>query len=250
IDLTLTFPVAVLLLLLLLGLSQAHPLMEERGGGEDQVEEDHTTDITTRILTANNGSNEILLEGDILLPKSRNAIKCQSYQSCLWQKDNNGLVTIPFTISSEYSSGERQLIRNALQSFHSQTCVRFVDRQYQNDYISIESQNGCFSPLGRQGGKQVLSLNRQGCIYFGIVQHEVNHALGFQHEQTRSDRDYYVQDQLGEHRPTDGLQPDKTAFSINGRDTITPIPNPNVQIGQRQGMSYWDITRINLLYGC
>nr|BBB36253.1 high choriolytic enzyme 1 [Maylandia zebra] len=263
-------PSVSLLLLLLLGLSQAHPLMEERGGGEGQVEEDHTVDITTRILTANNGSNEILLEGDILLPKSRNAIKCQSYQSCLWQKDNNGLVTVPFTISSEYSSGERQLIRNALQSFHSQTCVRFVDRKNQNDYISIESQNGCFSPLGRQGGKQVLSLNRQGCVYFGVVQHEVNHALGFQHEQTRSDRDYYVrinwenidpqmaynfdkQDTNNLNTPYDYssiMHYERTAFSINGRETISPIPNRNVQIGQRQGMSYWDIRRINLLYGC
>ncbi|KAM7371298.1 hypothetical protein PAMP_010780 [Pampus punctatissimus] len=43
----------------------------------------------------------------------------------------------------------------------------------------------------------------------------------------------------------------KTAFSIQyGRDSITPIPDPYIQIGQRQGMSYGDITRINLLYGC
>ncbi|KAM3624689.1 uncharacterized protein V6R79_000199 [Siganus canaliculatus] len=43
----------------------------------------------------------------------------------------------------------------------------------------------------------------------------------------------------------------KTAFSVQyGRDSITPIPDPNVMIGQRQAMSYWDIMRINLLYGC
>ncbi|KAG5263490.1 hypothetical protein AALO_G00265410 [Alosa alosa] len=41
-----------------------------------------------------------------------------------------------------------------------------------------------------------------------------------------------------------------TAFSTNGRETITPIPNPNVQIGQRQGMSTTDILRIKKLYGC
>ncbi|XP_030576855.1 high choriolytic enzyme 1-like [Archocentrus centrarchus] len=262
-------PSVSLLLLLLLGLSQAHPAIEERED-DGQIKEDDAVDITTRILTTNNGTSEILLEGDVLVPKTRNAMKCL-YQKCLWKKGADGMVTIPFTISSEYNSRESQLIRNALQSFHSQTCVRFVDRRNENDYISIENQAGCFSALGREGGKQVLSLNRQGCIYFGIAQHEANHALGFMHEQTRSDRDNYVRINWENIQPqmaynfykgdTNNLDTPydyssimhygKTAFSIdNVKETITPIPNPNVQIGQRQGMSFWDIKRINLLYNC
>ncbi|XP_036420220.1 high choriolytic enzyme 1-like [Colossoma macropomum] len=42
----------------------------------------------------------------------------------------------------------------------------------------------------------------------------------------------------------------KTAFSINGWDTITPIPDASVQIGQRVDLSAIDILRINTLYGC
>lgn len=51
----------------------------------------------------------------------------------------------------------------------------------------------CWSYLGRQGGEQLVSLRKNGCLYHSTVQHEVNHALGFHHEQVRSDRDNYVQ---------------------------------------------------------
>uniref|UniRef100_A0A8D3BPZ9 Metalloendopeptidase n=1 Tax=Scophthalmus maximus TaxID=52904 RepID=A0A8D3BPZ9_SCOMX len=237
-------PTASLLLLLLLGLSQALPLQEEES--EEEVPDD-TVDITTRILTSNNGTDEIL-----------NAMMCWS-QSCLWRKGSNGLVVIPFTVSREFTSWEWQKIDSAMKSFHSRTCIRFAPRQNERDYISFENKAGCFSALGR------------GCIYHGIVQHEINHALGFQHEQTRSDRDnhvrinweninpqmaynFYKQSTNNLNTPYDYssiMHYGKTAFSIQyGRDSITPIPDPNAQIGQRQGMSYWDIMRIHRLYGC
>lgn len=45
--------------------------------------------------------------------------------------------------------------------------------------------------------------------------------------------------------------PYRTAFStFYGNDTITPIPDPNVMIGQRTGMSDTDIVKINRLYEC
>ncbi|KAI4830778.1 hypothetical protein KUCAC02_002391 [Chaenocephalus aceratus] len=87
-------PSASLLLLLLLGLSQALPLQEEgiEEDEEEEVDEEDTVDITTRILTSNNATDEILLEGDLLAPKTRNAMKCWS-QSYLWKKGSRGLVT-------------------------------------------------------------------------------------------------------------------------------------------------------------
>ncbi|XP_029315503.1 LOW QUALITY PROTEIN: high choriolytic enzyme 1-like [Cottoperca gobio] len=264
-------PSASLLLLLLLGLSQALPLQEE-GNTEEEEEEEvtDTVDITTRILTSNNNTDELLLEGDLMVPTTRNAMKCWS-QKCLWKKASNRMVTIPFTVSSQFTRSENQKIINALNSFQSRSCIRFVPRQNQNDYISIENRGGCFSAMGRTGGKQVLSLNRRGCIYHGVIQHETLHALGFHHEQTRSDRDSYVRINWENINPqmaynfkkhsTNNLNTPydyssimhygRTAFSIQqGRDSITPIPNPNVQIGQRTGMSSLDVRRINALYSC
>nr|AWD90193.1 hatching enzyme [Carassius auratus red var.] len=253
------------ILLLLFGVSQASPLMEEVF-----VSEPESVDITTRILESNNGSSEVLIEGDLVFPKTRNALYCFN-NNCFWKKNSNNIVEVPYIVSSEFSSNEKSVITNAMSSFHSRTCIRFVPRSTQTDYISIENRDGCFSSLGRTGGKQVVSLNRQGCVYHGIVQHELLHALGFYHEQTRSDRDQYVrinfenispdmaynfqkQNTNNQNTPYDYgsiMHYGRTAFSIRyGLETITPIPDRTVQIGQRQGMSNIDILRINKLYGC
>ncbi|XP_028421492.1 high choriolytic enzyme 1-like [Perca flavescens] len=244
------------LLLLLLGLSQALPLPD-------------TVDITTRILTSNKGSDEFLLEGDLLVPMTRNALICPN-QNCFWKKNSSGLVLVPFTVSSDFTSSEKQLIVSALQGFHRKTCIRFVPRTNETDYVSVENKSGCFSYVGKSGGAQLLSLQRPGCLYYGTIQHEFNHALGFRHEQSRSDRDNYVRINWTNIDPqqvynfnkqvTNNLNTPydyssimeyaRTAFSINGQDTIDPIPDSHVPIGQSKSLSAWDIIRINKLYRC
>ncbi|XP_041844851.1 high choriolytic enzyme 1-like [Melanotaenia boesemani] len=271
-------PSASLLLLLLLGLSQAKFLPDDQSHQQEENEEDEAdnnavllndVDMTTKILITNNGTDIPLMEGDIVAPTTRNAMKCWS-NSCLWRKASNGRVVVPYVVSNQYPPYEKQTIENAMRGF-SRTCVVFVPRTNEYDYISIESLQGCYSELGRKGGRQQLSINRGGCMYSGIIQHELNHALGFQHEQTRSDRDNYVvinwgniessnaynfykQDTNNQNTPYDYgsiMHYGRTAFAIAyGVDTITPIPNPNVQIGQRQALSYWDVQRINMLYQC
>ncbi|KAJ0016361.1 hypothetical protein NQD34_014651 [Periophthalmus magnuspinnatus] len=262
-------PLACVSVLLLLAVCQAQPLSEPHTGEEQLLEDEDTVDISTRILSSNNQSDTFLLEGDLLPPTHRNAMKCW-YNSCLWPKSSDGLVYIPYIVNSEFNSYETRVISSALSSFHGPTCIRFVPRQTQNDYISVENQSGCFSALGRQGGRQVLSLNRGGCVYAGIVEHEFNHALGFQHEQTRSDRDQYVRINWANMDPTMAynfyksdtnnlntpydygsiMHYGRTAFSNNGRETITPLSSSPVDIGQRQALSSWDIKRINMLYSC
>ncbi|CAM4657578.1 unnamed protein product [Leuciscus chuanchicus] len=257
------------ILLLLFGVAQASPLMEQMFDGVF-ASEPEPVDITTRILETNNGSSELLIEGDLLFPKTRNALYCLN-NNCFWKKNSNNIVEIPYIVSGEFSNSDKSVIASAMSVFHAKTCIRFVAKSSQTDYISIENKDGCFSALGRTGGKQVVSLKRNGCIYNGIVQHELNHALGFYHEQTRSDRDQYVrinfknispdmaynfekQNTNNQNTPYDYgsiMHYGRTAFAIQPwLETITPIPDTTVEIGQRQGLSKIDVLRIQKLYGC
>uniref|UniRef100_A0A3P8RS33 Metalloendopeptidase n=1 Tax=Amphiprion percula TaxID=161767 RepID=A0A3P8RS33_AMPPE len=128
----------------------------------------------------------------------------------------------------------------------------------------------CFSFVGRRGGGQTVSLRRQGCIFRQIIQHELLHALGFNHEQTRSDRDQHVRILL--QNVIQGMEFNfrrintrnlgtpydynsvmhygRFAFSRNRQPTIVPIPNENVAIGRATTMSATDILRVNRLYRC
>lgn len=104
--------------------------------------------------------------------------------------------------------------------------------------------------------------------------HELIHAAGFYHMQSHTQRDSFIRinyenipsnvafafDKYGSDL-IDGFGTsfdyesvmlyDRRAFSINGRDTITPIDSryANV-IGQRTRLSNGDITRLNNMYGC
>uniref|UniRef100_A0A673HTI5 Metalloendopeptidase n=1 Tax=Sinocyclocheilus rhinocerous TaxID=307959 RepID=A0A673HTI5_9TELE len=212
----------------------------------------------------------MLLEGDMVLPTTKNAMKCLN-DYCRWPKSSSGWVEVPYSIANDFYDYERTVIENAMKSIAAKTCVHFVPRTNQVDYISIENLVGCSSTVGRAGGKQQLSLSVGGCVFHGIIEHELLHSLGFHHEHTRSDRDQYIWinwqniPQASAHnfqiKDTNNLNTPydynsimhygRTAFTITyGMETIVPIPNPLVQIGQRQELSDIDIQRINKLYEC
>uniref|UniRef100_A0A3P8UC90 Metalloendopeptidase n=1 Tax=Amphiprion percula TaxID=161767 RepID=A0A3P8UC90_AMPPE len=238
------------LLLLLLGLCNAH---------QGNVRENSLT------------VEDFLLEGDLVIQKTRTAMKCRSKAySCLWPKSANGNVEVPYTISPKYDNSERSTIIRAMKDFETRTCIRFVPRRSERAYLSIQSRYGCSSLLGRIGDRQKVSLQKFGCIDHGIIQHELMHVLGFYHEHTRSDRDQYVrinwknvpryykenfktQNTENLNIPYDYnsvMHYGRTAFGPYGAETIIPFPDPSVPIGQREGLSKIDILRINTLYKC
>ncbi|XP_053564878.1 astacin-like metalloendopeptidase [Bombina bombina] len=225
-------------------------------------------DVYTTIIKANKKCKRLILQGDIVYKVGRNAISCMD---CLWPKHERGTVNVPYIISSDYSVNEVSMITAAMQEFMTLTCVRFVPRSVETDYLEIKSDDGCWSYIGMTEGTQTLSLRKDACFNHGTIQHELNHALGFFHEHCRSDRDDYVTIMTQYISPNDmnNFYKEKTnnldiqydysslmhypsyAFSNDpAKSTIIPKPDPNVPIGQSYGLNNFDISKVNRLYEC
>lgn len=169
----------------------------------------------------------------------------------------------------------------AINWWEKTTCIKFIPRTSQHDYIYIQSTDyGCYSDtVGHSGRKQVLNIQEIGCSRTGTIAHEFGHNLGLWHEQSRYDRDEYIKVHIENIKKADINNFDKltkkdlnvqglpydydsimhykaNSFSKNGKDTIEIIENKLYKdqgapaIGQRDHLSKGDIAVINKLYKC
>ncbi|XP_062974501.1 astacin-like metalloendopeptidase [Elgaria multicarinata webbii] len=223
------------------------------------------------ILNANAVSQQNLVEGDIAVRRSRSAMFCAT-DACYWPQSSDGIVQIPYIISSDFAQKDRDKIQKSMTEFETLTCIDFVERKEENDYLNIISGDGCWSFHGRTGGAQTLSLKKPWCLWMGVIEHELEHSLGLIHEHTRSDRDNYVKIMWQYISPRArrnfekktksnnlGLEYDyasimhygrKQFSNTSGEATIIPIPDESVLIGHSTGLSNLDVAKINRLYNC
>ncbi|XP_054720088.1 astacin-like metalloprotease toxin 5 [Uloborus diversus] len=134
-----------------------------------------------RLALQNNG----LYQGDIkgYDPTDRNAVADERLR---WKG-----ARVPYYIDSSLTK-HTKLIEAAMDNYHKLTCVKFVKRNGDEKALKIFSGQGCWATLGYQSyWQQEMSLGPD-CLYIGTIIHELGHTLGFNHEQTRSDRDKYV----------------------------------------------------------
>ncbi|PSN43912.1 Zinc metalloproteinase nas-4 [Blattella germanica] len=223
-----------------------------------------------------------LFQGDMALndemyDKWRVGIRWDVLPQRMWP--NN---TVPYVISPLYDITDYVTIYRAVTTFNYMTCVRFVPwNEKSKDFLLIwpvKKPKGCWSYVGRYGGPQVVSLQPPdakgpNCLGGeGRAIHELMHALGIFHEQSRADRDEFVDVKLEniipEYRSNfrkQSLENTSYAFEYDydsimhygkyffskekGLPTMLPKKR-DVRLGQRRAMSKTDCLKINELYGC
>ncbi|KAL2097266.1 hypothetical protein ACEWY4_006473 [Coilia grayii] len=208
-----------------------------------------------------------LIEGDIWVEEAegRNSIIGDQYR---WPK------TVPYYFEDDLEINAKGVILKAFEQYRLKTCIDFKPWSGEDNYISVFKGGGCFSSVGnRRVGKQRLSIGA-GCDRIATIEHEFLHALGFWHEQSRSDRDDYVTimwDRISEGRehnfntyndttssslnvPYDYgsmMHYSKNAFRNGTEPTIvTKIPAFSDVIGQRMEFSDNDLLKLRRLYNC
>ncbi|KAM9196224.1 LOW QUALITY PROTEIN: meprin A subunit alpha-like [Mergus octosetaceus] len=222
-------------------------------------------DITKDIPDINLAAGLDLFQGDIMLPENqRNAIRNESYR---WN------FPIPYILGDDLDLNAKGVILQAFEMFRLKSCIDFKPYEGERTYVFFMKGSGCWSMVGDLQTGQNLSIGA-GCDYKAIVEHEILHALGFYHEQSRMDRDDYVTiwwDEIiaGEHnflKYDDSFITDLNTpydyesvmhyapYSFNKNDSIptitTKIPAFNDIIGQRLDLSAIDLERLNRMYNC
>ncbi len=185
---------------------------------------------------------------------------------------------IPYSFDAGLTAGAREDFEQAVDHWEANTALTFVEDPSASTRIHVRDGSGCSSYVGRRGGVQTLTLS-QWCGR-GAAIHEIGHAIGLWHEQSRTDADEHVikhWDNIPSNRshnfrtyeqrwqpgvdlgPYDtgsimhyssGAFATGTCYSSNTSGcTITHLDGSYLSEHQRQRLSSGDLAGIDALYG-
>ncbi len=214
----------------------------------------------------------MLVEGDMIVPVdfyTRGNRPDSGYKSNLWP---NGVV--PYVFDANVTVAWRTAMITAMADWEAAANVDFRPRTSEVNYVHImtDATQGNTSYVGMINGVQTVTIYNWN--YEFIMAHELAHALGYIHEQSRPDRDASVNvllacvqagmehnfniaasaDQYGPYDFDSVMHYGQTAFlepsPVCTRTIVVKPPNEAWQtlIGQRDHLSDMDKLTMSFLY--
>ncbi len=174
---------------------------------------------------------------------------------------------VPYVIQQNHPKATEILA--AIDYLNEKTNICLTPHDGDRDFVQFVRYNlGCWSYVGRQGGMQEINV---GNCDFGAIVHEICHAIGLFHEQSRSDRDKYITINWDNIDPSQHQNFEKHvytgidigmydyhsimhypawAFSYTGDETISCQGRSGypLTMGQRNELSKGDLQAIRYLY--
>ena len=189
--------------------------------------------------------------------------------------------TVYYTFDRSINDVFRAAIQQAIHTLEQLICVKFIPRTNQRNYIKYRSlsDDGCSSHVGFEGGEQIIKIGPR-CNTQHTIIHETCHALGLWHEQSRPDRDNYLQiltnniesgrehnflkhkpfevDSQGEpydyasvmHYRLDSFNKDDTGNTLSVINEAEYEKQGSPNLGRVPTASMFDIKQLNRLYNC
>jgi hypothetical protein len=165
---------------------------------------------------------------------------------------------IPYSIDSSFDSTDRTNLQAAIDEYTKKTCIRWVSRTSETAYVRfVRNRNGggCAASDNCYYPNAVRTATFETCAEWGVMVHEMGHALCFGHEQDRNDKDKYIKD-CGDakynHLNGGHLYDYRSAMHYGCYACLAPtMAGVSVnQCGSPKGLSILDAEKLNDLYKC
>uniref|UniRef100_A0A1I7TEX5 Metalloendopeptidase n=1 Tax=Caenorhabditis tropicalis TaxID=1561998 RepID=A0A1I7TEX5_9PELO len=188
----------------------------------------------------------------------------------------NTSVPIYYQFDSKLSATNIANVRKAIKFWNDNSCLNFKEDSNAKNRLFMSSAGGCWSYVGKQVDMpyQMVSVG-PSCDTLGTATHELMHAIGFWHQQSRSDRDDYVYVDFSNIIPSQAYNFQKMpldqaqllnlpydygsvmqyypyAFALDSsKYTILAKQNGfQNSMGQREAPAFSDLIGVNKLYNC